>query len=125
MRPPTSVCSLSPLTDGRRLLAAKSAIRALWVRKNGSARTRSASARSPVIAVKAGPGRTCRLSHHELVAAGVRILEDGDPGDPGHGLFEQLQLFSNDLGGNARQPGDIAAGPPEAVYEPTRNRIGN
>src|SRR6266545_2751073 len=71
------------------------------------------------------PGRARRLSHHEWVAAGVRILEDGDPGDPGHSLFEQLQLFSNDLGGNARQPGDIAAGPREAGDEPTRNRIGN
>jgi hypothetical protein len=71
------------------------------------------------------PGGARRLSHHEWVARVAQILEDGDPGDPGHEFLEQLQLSSSNLGGDGRQPGDIATGLREAGDVPTRNRIGN
>jgi hypothetical protein len=45
-----------------------------------------------------------------MVARVAQILEDGDSGDLRHEFLEQLQLSSNNLGGDGRQPGDIATG---------------
>src|SRR6516165_12223291 len=57
--------------------------------------------------------------------SGVRVEDGGDPRDPGRGLFEQLEPFSD----NRRVPGaetrDIAARPSKARHQASPDRIGD
>ncbi len=46
------------------------------------------------------PGRLFRLLYHCGVAAMGRVPEDGHPGQPGDSLFEELKLFTHELGGH-------------------------
>jgi hypothetical protein len=57
------------------------------------------------------------------VALIARVLENGYPGDLRGDLFEQLQLLSHHLRGDAGQPGDVAAGAGKAGDEALGNRV--
>ena len=49
------------------------------------------------------------------VRRGVRVEDDGDPRDTWRDLLEQLEPFSHHRRVNGAEPGDVAAGPREAL----------
>src|SRR5262245_47224540 len=108
---------------------------------NGSPKARTASARSLIIASKAGPRSVRRLHLEELkrqperLRRTVGLLEAADHGEIGligkhahardsrYCLLEELQLSADGVGHHGAQPRDIAARTGEAGHEATGHGV--
>ena len=144
MRPPEAANSLMPYIAGRRLRSANATMRCWWSARPGSARTRSASARSAVIAGKGkvqliGALHSKRLQLHPqhrgcglrssqqlgLEDGIVRIPEDCDARNSGRGFPQQLQRFPHDLSGHTGRAGHVCTRVPQACDQPRAHGIRN
>src|SRR5262245_10397820 len=51
------------------------------------------------------------------------VTEHDHAAKPGHGLLKELQSFAGELGGNIREPGDVAARSTQTLYKSSSNGI--
>src|SRR5215467_3934560 len=142
MRPPASTSARCVNIDGSRFLVARSASRARWAMYVGSVTTKTAPTCSLVIVAKApsksprpaGPDRQKRqpqrprccldVVQNERMGGASRVREDGHAPDLGDRFPEQLQVFAEDIRGDAvRHSGDVSAWTRETRNEPEPDRI--
>ena len=69
------------------------------------------------------PCRELEFFPIECRACALWIPEHSHAGELGNHFLEQLQPFSSQLRAHLGQPRDVAAGPRQALNQPTRNRV--